>query len=93
MTLSPPLSLPNLHSSFLSCPLKFKPSARNLIQPKPTSYPRIRALEFDQNTVPTSVYSLVFYLYNLRNNISFCCFSQIELNCDIVNVFNFRWWL
>lgn len=51
MTLSPSLSLPNLHSSFLNCPLKFKPSARNLIQPKPTSYPRIRALEFDQNTV------------------------------------------
>ncbi|KAK7376728.1 hypothetical protein VNO80_02142 [Phaseolus coccineus] len=51
MTLSPSLSLPNFHSSFLCCPLKSKPSATNFIQPKPSSYPRIRALELDQNTV------------------------------------------
>ncbi|XP_057427864.1 protein disulfide-isomerase LQY1, chloroplastic [Lotus japonicus] len=53
MTLAPSLSLPHFHSSFLCCPLKqpFSPSSRNRIQPKPTSYPRIRALEFDQNTV------------------------------------------
>ncbi|XP_020204382.1 protein disulfide-isomerase LQY1, chloroplastic [Cajanus cajan] len=51
MTLSPSLSLHNLHSSFLCCPLKSKPLARNIIQPKPTSYPRIRALDLDQNTV------------------------------------------
>ncbi|BAT82841.1 hypothetical protein VIGAN_03291000 [Vigna angularis var. angularis] len=51
MTLSPSLSLPNLHSSFLSCPLKSKPSATTFLQPKPSSYPRIRALELDQNTV------------------------------------------
>ncbi|CAJ1972537.1 unnamed protein product [Sphenostylis stenocarpa] len=51
MTLSPSLSLPNFHSSFLCCPLKSKPFATSSIQPKPTSYPRIRALDLDQNTV------------------------------------------
>ena len=51
--LSPSLSLPKLHSSFLCCPLKSKlsSSATNRIQQKPTSYPRIRALDLDQNTV------------------------------------------
>ena len=49
--LSPSLSRPKLQSSFLCCPLKYsKPTNRN-IQPKPTSYPRIRALDLDQNTV------------------------------------------
>ncbi|XP_028208236.1 protein disulfide-isomerase LQY1, chloroplastic-like isoform X2 [Glycine soja] len=48
--LSPSLSRPKLQSSFLCCPLKYsKPTNRN-IQPKPTSYPRIRALDLDQNT-------------------------------------------
>ncbi|KAK7280738.1 hypothetical protein RJT34_25805 [Clitoria ternatea] len=51
MTLAPSLSLPNLHSSFLCSFSASKLSARNIIQPKPTSYPRIRALELDQNTV------------------------------------------
>ncbi|KAL5072160.1 hypothetical protein RYX36_023047 [Vicia faba] len=55
MTVSSSLSLPHFHSSFLSSPLKSfspTPSSRNfIIQPKPTFYPRIRALELDQNTV------------------------------------------
>lgn len=84
--LSPSLSLPKLHSSFLCCPLKSKlsSSATNRIQQKPTSYPRIRALDLDQNTVGSL----------FKNHIlSFCCFSQIELLHYIVNVFNFRLWL
>ncbi|XP_027330352.1 protein SPA, chloroplastic [Abrus precatorius] len=60
MTLAPALSIPIFHSSFLCCPLKLKSfslsscnpsSSGNRIQPKPTSYPRIRALDLDQNTV------------------------------------------
>jgi len=54
MTISCSLSLPQLHSTFLSSPLKSlstTPLARNKFQPKPTFYPRIRALELDQNTV------------------------------------------
>ncbi|CAL5205822.1 unnamed protein product [Lathyrus oleraceus] len=55
MTVSSSLSLPHFRSSFLYSPLKSfspSPSSRNiLIQPKHTFYPRIRALELDQNTV------------------------------------------
>ncbi|CAK8569768.1 unnamed protein product [Lathyrus sativus] len=55
MTLSSSLSLPHFRSSFLSSPLKSfssTPSSRNIIiQPKHTLYPRIRAIELDQNTV------------------------------------------
>lgn len=62
MSIAP--SLPRLHSSFICCPLKLSspsPSlshkfARN--QRSPACYPRIRALDLDQNTVfslsPTS---------------------------------------
>ncbi|RVX03288.1 Protein SPA, chloroplastic [Vitis vinifera] len=55
MSIAP--SLPRLHSSFICCPLKLSspsPSlshkfARN--QRSPASYPRIRALDLDQNTI------------------------------------------
>ncbi|KAF3943092.1 hypothetical protein ACB098_01G060800 [Castanea mollissima] len=56
MSLAP--SLPRLHSPFLSCPLKLSSpttsffsykSSRN--QRSPVSYPCIRALDLDQNTV------------------------------------------
>ncbi|KAK2398278.1 DnaJ/Hsp40 cysteine-rich domain superfamily protein [Trifolium repens] len=54
MTISCSLSLPKFHSSFLSSPLKslsITPLATNTIQQKPTFYPRIRAIELDQNTI------------------------------------------
>ncbi|KAJ4962672.1 hypothetical protein NE237_022611 [Protea cynaroides] len=47
-------SVPHLHSSFISCPLKFSASLCNKIiihQRSPTSYPCIKALDLDQNTV------------------------------------------
>ncbi|KAF5740846.1 hypothetical protein HS088_TW11G00926 [Tripterygium wilfordii] len=53
MSIAP--SVPRLHSPFLCCPLKISSSsisyssARN--QRSPSSYPCIRAIEFDQNTV------------------------------------------
>ncbi|KAL5129268.1 Protein disulfide-isomerase LQY1, chloroplastic [Glycine soja] len=85
--LSPSLSLPKLHSSFLCCPLKSKlsSSATNRIQQKPTSYPRIRALDLDQNTVVAISVGLVsvavgigipvFYETQIDNAVksSLCC--------------------
>ncbi|XP_028784703.1 LOW QUALITY PROTEIN: protein SPA, chloroplastic [Neltuma alba] len=50
MTLAP--SLPRFHSPFLCCPLKSTSLCKSLpIQRKSTSFPCIRAVEFDQNTV------------------------------------------
>ncbi|KAI9109116.1 hypothetical protein K1719_019739 [Acacia pycnantha] len=50
MPLAP--SLPRFHSPFLCCPLKSTSPSKSLpIQRKPTSFPCIRAIEFDQNTV------------------------------------------
>ncbi|KAH1214663.1 Protein disulfide-isomerase LQY1, chloroplastic [Glycine max] len=81
--LSPSLSLPKLHSSFLCCPLKSKlsSSATNRIQQKPTSYPRIRALDLDQNTVVAISVGLVsvavgigipvFYETQIDNAVNF----------------------
>lgn len=54
-------SLPRLHSPFLCCPLKSISSCKSFpIQSKPTSYPCIRAIEFDQNTVSPPSFSLLF---------------------------------
>ncbi|CAL0332643.1 unnamed protein product [Lupinus luteus] len=51
MMITPSLSLLHLHSSFLCCTIKPFSSSKTIIQPKPASYPRIRALDLDQNTV------------------------------------------
>ncbi|XP_062097810.1 protein SPA, chloroplastic [Humulus lupulus] len=56
MSLAP--SLPRLHSPFLCCPLKLSTTATSFSSQKfprnqrsPASYPCIRALDLDQNTV------------------------------------------
>ncbi|KAL5185780.1 Protein disulfide-isomerase LQY1, chloroplastic [Glycine soja] len=88
--LSPSLSRPKLQSSFLCCPLKYsKPTNRN-IQPKPTSYPRIRALDLDQNTVvaiSVGVVSVavgigipVFYETQIDNAVNFSLFQAKREN-------------
>ncbi|XP_042486356.1 protein disulfide-isomerase LQY1, chloroplastic [Macadamia integrifolia] len=47
-------SVPRLHSPFISCPHKFSASPytkSNINQRSPTSYPSIRAVDLDQNTI------------------------------------------
>ncbi|KAF7817640.1 protein SPA, chloroplastic [Senna tora] len=51
---------PSLHSPFLRWPLKFISPCKALpIHRKPSSYPCIRAIEFDQNTVVAVTVGLV----------------------------------
>ncbi|CDP07409.1 unnamed protein product [Coffea canephora] len=56
MTITPSVS--RLHSPFICCPLKISSSSSGLLTQKsirnrrcPTSYPCIRAIELDQNTI------------------------------------------
>ncbi|XP_022772134.1 protein disulfide-isomerase LQY1, chloroplastic-like [Durio zibethinus] len=55
MSIAP--SLPRLHSPFLCCPLKLSTSTQSLSfkcgrnQQSPASYPCIRAVDLDQNTI------------------------------------------
>lgn len=89
MTLAPSLSLPQFHSSFLCYPLKqpFSPSSRNRIQPKPTSYPRIRALELDQNTVLSPISSLLIHLYLYISRKNMVSLLSLVVSYYIVTVF------
>jgi hypothetical protein len=82
MTISCSLSLPKFHSSFLSSPLKslsITPLATNTIQQKPTFYPRIRAIELDQNTV---FIFLLFLMLLINKNFSF--FFMLLINMFVL---------
>lgn len=86
MSLAP--SLPRLHSPFRCCPLNLSAASSSSLclshkfarnQRSPPSYPRIRALDLDQNTVLSSLYNLisVFVLFLLSQ-----IYSQIFYASD-----------